>query len=75
MTSTFASYGFDTVFETRQHDMGPFSNAKSRTEVERIYRRLAKKAHPDVGGTNQQMYELNEARARALLCLPKDPAP
>ncbi len=34
--------------------------------IEDHFRRLAKKLHPDAGGSNEQMAELNEARAAAL---------
>ncbi len=34
--------------------------------IEDQFRRLAKKCHPDAGGSNEQMAELNEARSTAL---------
>ena len=38
----------------------------SRQHVEDQYRMLAKQRHPDVGGSEQAMSELNQARAQAL---------
>lgn len=35
------------------------------TEIEREYRRLVKKAHPDMGGSNEEMHRLNWAIAEA----------
>lgn len=38
----------------------------SREQIEAAYRDLAKKAHPDAGGSTAAMTELNRARAEAL---------
>ena len=38
----------------------------TRDQVEDIYRALARVRHPDAGGTNEQMIELNRAREQAL---------
>ena len=38
----------------------------SRDEVEGMYRIKAKSAHPDTGGSNEAMAELNNARERLL---------
>lgn len=35
------------------------------TEIDRAYRELAAKAHPDAGGSNEKMAELNAARREA----------
>lgn len=67
MSTVFAFYDVGQVFAERERLDGKFDGAWTRQEVEAIYRDLAKAAHPDAGGTNQQMYELNEAKARALL--------
>jgi DnaJ-class molecular chaperone len=40
--------------------------------VEKNYRRMAKKYHPDAGGTNEQMVELNEAKRLALEWIAKE---
>ena len=37
----------------------------SRREIERLYRRLARKRHPDRGGSEEEMKVLNEAYAEA----------
>lgn len=39
--------------------------AATRKDVDLVYRRLASAAHPDRGGTNEQMAELNRARDQA----------
>lgn len=39
---------------------------KSEEEVKRAYRELAKKKHPDLGGSGAEFYELNEAYKEAL---------
>lgn len=39
--------------------------AATRAEAERAYRTLAKKAHPDLGGSTEAMQELNVAIAEA----------
>jgi hypothetical protein len=44
--------------------------ALDRDTIERAYRRLAAKRHPDVGGSHNAMAELNAARARALEVIP-----
>lgn len=67
MTVFVGWYGFGEVFVERHRLDDKFAGARTRQQVDRIYRRLAKAAHPDAGGTNQDMYELNEAKARALL--------
>ena len=38
----------------------------TKEDIESAYRAKAKKAHPDAGGSNDAMAELNEARAAAL---------
>ncbi len=38
----------------------------SKAEVDERYRELAREAHPDRGGSNEEMSELNQARAEAL---------
>jgi hypothetical protein len=38
----------------------------SAVEVEQAFKKLARKAHPDVGGTDEEMAALNAARAAAL---------
>lgn len=38
----------------------------AKTDIERVWRDLAKKAHPDAGGSEAAMAELNQARADAL---------
>ncbi len=38
----------------------------SRADIESIYRIAARKAHPDAGGSNEAMAELNRARDQAL---------
>lgn len=50
-------------------DLGTPSDegAPSTDDIERAYRELARKYHPDVGGSTQQMAELNAAREQALL--------
>lgn len=73
MAVTNATYGFSSVFPEHSGAPDPFAGVKTRNQIERIYRRLAKSAHPDVGGSNRQMYELNEARAKALLRVPREP--
>lgn len=40
--------------------------AASKEEIERYYRILAKQRHPDVGGSEAAMAELNQAREEAL---------
>lgn len=42
----------------------------TQAEVEARYRTLAREKHPDVGGSGEQMAELNAARAEAKLRLP-----
>jgi len=37
-----------------------------RDDIEAAYRQLTKERHPDAGGSNEQMAELNQARAEAL---------
>jgi DnaJ-domain-containing protein 1 len=37
----------------------------SRTEIDEAFRALAKKVHPDAGGSNEAMARLNEARRAA----------
>ncbi|WP_158011020.1 DnaJ domain-containing protein [Hymenobacter lapidarius] len=39
-------------------------------DVKTAYRRLAKKYHPDAGGTDEQMKQLNAARTQALAHFP-----
>lgn len=67
MTCPFAWSDYGHVFEERHPVDDKFAGAVTVEEVEQIFRGLAKAAHPDTGGTNQDMYELNEAKARALL--------
>lgn len=38
----------------------------SHDEIDRAWREKAKKAHPDAGGTTDEMQEINEARRRLL---------
>jgi hypothetical protein len=37
-----------------------------RDDIETAYRQLARERHPDAGGSNEQMAELNQARVEAL---------
>jgi hypothetical protein len=46
--------------------MGIYYGSVSRSDIEREYKRLAKERHPDTGGSEQAMAELNAARDRAL---------
>jgi len=53
--------------EVLQFNEGPVS----RAQVDAAYRQAAKKAHPDAGGSEAAMAELNDARAQALSELSK----
>lgn len=44
----------------------PPGTTADRKDIETLYRNLAKKAHPDTGGSAAQMAELNRAREEAL---------
>jgi hypothetical protein len=48
------------------HHVLGISAAASKAEVEAAYRNLAKKAHPDNGGSTDAMAELNQAKQEAL---------
>jgi len=48
------------------HQVLGVSPAASRDEIERAFRILAKTAHPDAGGSNTAMAELNDARRQGL---------
>lgn len=49
-----------------RRDGNPYSNA-TEDEIEAAYRQRAKIVHPDVGGSDAAMAELNAARQEALL--------
>jgi hypothetical protein len=40
----------------------PFGRSLSRAEIHRAYKHVAKRAHPDAGGTAQEFQELSAAR-------------
>lgn len=44
----------------------PLAGPVTRAQVEAAYRRLVRKRHPDRGGTNEAMTQLNAARGAAL---------
>jgi hypothetical protein len=52
--------------DRRWWDVLQVTAAASRTEIEVNYRRLARDRHPDNGGSNDAMSELNRARDEAL---------
>ena len=60
------SLGTKHVDSTQAFVILGLDNSASTQEVEERFRSLANDAHPDKGGSDQQMSELNEARATAL---------
>jgi hypothetical protein len=50
----------------RWHDVLGVASTASRVEIEAAYRRLAVERHPDKGGSDAAMAELNAARASGL---------
>lgn len=67
-----AFYGFTAlpppVAESRRAwwDVLSIARTASRDEIEAAFKRAAKAAHPDLGGSETAMREVNEARAAAL---------
>ncbi|AEG02910.1 DnaJ domain-containing protein [Methylomonas methanica] len=58
--------------DERQHRQAlnlPIEGMLQSSEIKAAFRRLAQKAHPDAGGSNEQFIRITEARNALLACL------